>query len=135
MQTIRKALSASVASALTALRSFIDLRLVPELESEQPARKAAQTWLEKATISYIMYATTKRPGPKEEMLDDLQEVLDSVARGSEIKFTTKATHAAQTLLWKAIGDSDAGMTYSWCHLLKHALFENAGSLNKARIGR
>lgn len=42
-----------------------------------------------------------------------------------MRFSAKATHAIQTLLWKA----------GWNSLLCHSVFENAGPINKARIGR
>ncbi|KAM3419440.1 hypothetical protein BST61_g5366 [Cercospora zeina] len=50
-------------------------------------------------------------------------------------FATKATHAAQTLIWKATDGTDSEIARSCCQLLRHPLFGNAGHVNKGRIGR
>lgn len=135
MQNLHKAAKASPQTVLPVLKSFIGERLLLELEQAGDQSDHVCEWLEKATITYVHLATTQTTEARAEMLDDIQELLDRLQASRESMFSTKATHAAQTLLWKASGDADRSSSYKWCDLLRHPLFDNAGHLNKARIGR
>lgn len=118
-----------------ALRTFICARLLPNLETHQNDGDAAQAWLEKATVAYILFYTRQSDLTPGSSLHDLRDFLDTINGGLGSPFSPQATHAAQTLLWKASGQSDLGHPFEWGTLLRHPLFENAGLINKARIGR
>lgn len=123
----------SAPATLAALKTFICNRLLPELQTPPTEGDTSQTWLERATITYIMFATS----PSQEKVTQvdisvIKELLDEISSIGHVQFTPKATHAAQTLLWKVANSLG---TWSSCKLLQHNLFFNAGHLNKARIGR
>ncbi|KAK4506953.1 hypothetical protein PRZ48_000686 [Zasmidium cellare] len=134
MKTLRKACEKSCTTALHALRTFICHRLLPDIEDNSQSKSVSQGWLEKASVAYILFHTRLPTFAPATSLDDLQDLFDTISNTLQSPFTAKATHAAQTLMWKAIGQS-SGNTFKWCQLLRHPLFENAGYINKARIGR
>ncbi|KAI7215800.1 hypothetical protein KC333_g5221 [Hortaea werneckii] len=49
--------------------------------------------------------------------------------------SAKATHAAQTLIWKNADRHGSQTAESWLRLLQHPMFDSAGLLNKAKIWR
>lgn len=128
MRAMRQAMHISPASTLTALKVFICSRLAPEVRTSTTEDTAMKTWLEKATVTYMMFATSS---PKVDVVA-IKELLDEISSTHQVLFSAKATHAAQTLLWKVAGDVE---TWTSCQLLQHPLFFNAGHLNKARVGR
>lgn len=135
MQTIKKAMRLSTRTALTALKTLICSRIVPELRVAQSPDSPVHNWLEKATISYILYSTSGSSDLQGTTLEELQELLDHIVADTGARLSTKATHAAQTLLWKSSCNGGAMMAHAWSRLLRHELFDHAGPLNKARIGR
>ncbi|KAF7189672.1 hypothetical protein HII31_08992 [Pseudocercospora fuligena] len=135
MQTLRKAEQMSTEPALDALRLFICDRLLPEVKSAQARDPQIMEWVEKSTVTYILFATTGNDFARGKRASDLKDLLDSIKQACGCGLSTKATHAAQTLIWKATGGSDENTPMICCKLLQHPVFEHAGHINKARIGR
>ncbi|SMY19302.1 unnamed protein product [Zymoseptoria tritici ST99CH_1A5] len=133
MKVLRQASKVASSSSLTALAELIHTRLLPELRDTHEKDSTIQCWLEKATVAYILCAKSPASTPQEISVVGIRELLDRIK--SEIPalcFTGKATHAAQTLIWQAATGPNTG---EWLHLLRHPVFDNAGHLNKARVGR
>lgn len=133
MKVLRQASKVASPSSLTALAELIHTRLLPELRDTHEKDNTIQCWLEKATVAYILCAKSPASTPQEFSVVGTRELLDHIK--SEIPalcFTGKATHAAQTLIWQAATGPNTG---EWLHLLRHPVFDNAGHLNKARVGR
>lgn len=135
MQTLRKAEQMSTEPALDALRLFISDRLLPEVKSAQARDPQVMEWIEKTTVTYILFATTGNDFANGKRASDLKDLLDRIRQACGAGLSTKATHAAQTLIWKATGGSDESTPMACCKLLQHPVFELAGHINKARIGR
>ncbi|EME89756.1 uncharacterized protein MYCFIDRAFT_193597 [Pseudocercospora fijiensis CIRAD86] len=135
MQTLRKAEQISTEPALHALRLFICDRLLPEVKSAQARDPQVMEWLEKTIITYILFVTGGNDFASGKQASDVKDLLDKVEQASGASLSTKATHAAQTLIWKATGGSDEDTPIACCRLLQHPIFERAGHINKARIGR
>jgi hypothetical protein len=132
MKILRQASEVSLPSALTALEDLVCTRLFPELRTEQVGDETTQKWLEKATIAYILFARSPTQNSQTDALTGVQRLLDHIKDEGSLAFTAKATHAAQTLMWQAAIEP---YTQEWLQLLKNPIFDNAGHLNKARIGR
>lgn len=135
MQVTTKACEWSQASAVSTLSSFISQRLLPHLADSQPGESAADSWLEKALVTYVKFAASQNRESCDAMLADALELFDRIHNQGHLILSSKATHAAQTLLWKASSDSKFPAASDWSRLLQHRLFDNAGQCNKARIGR
>lgn len=135
MQTIRKAHELQPDVAIAALQMFILERLLPEVSGLHSASDQVNEWLEKASVTFTLYATTRMIGAGENYADGLLLLFDKLKNHPSVQFTAKATHAAQTLIWKATSVLDSTIAQQCCLLLQHPLFENAGYINKGRIGR
>jgi histone H3/H4 len=73
-------------TACKALDDLIDMRLF---------REENQTWIEKAVITRIWIGTTNNFS--ENILEQLQELFDAIARNWKNHLSAPATHAAQTV--------------------------------------
>lgn len=135
MQTIHKARRVSGTCALTALEEFITFRLLPDLLPGQSEESNARDRLEKTTVTYVLFATTQNEQPPTQTIAGLRTLIDAIVTSGKSALSPKATHAAQTLLWKTAGAANADIADDWCKLLRHPIFESAGHLNKAKIGR
>ena len=131
MRTLRKACQTSPPAAFVALRAFICTRLMPALSGHD----TAHTWLEKALMTYVLLATSQPNTSLQAIPDDLTALLDTVSNSGNPRLSTKATHAMQTLLWKASAKLNNEDAYRWCQMMAHPAFDNAGHMNKGRIGR
>ncbi|KAH9827645.1 Meiosis protein SPO22/ZIP4 like [Teratosphaeria destructans] len=134
MQTIHKAKSCSAEIALQALQQLISMRLACDI-SPDLGEDSGRERMEKAFVTYVMFATSPSEMPEGARIESLQAVLDDTSRQTKAALSVKATHAAQTLIWKAAGVADAVLADEWCKLLRHPIFESAGQANKAKIGR
>nr|POE46882.1 hypothetical protein CFP56_00214 [Quercus suber] len=124
--------------ALSGLHDLIVKRLLPDLDSEVSLDSSSWIRVEKAVVTYVMFATADSKEPKSERMSNLKLLLDFIQHRCQQPVSTEATHAAQTLMWKAMGaipESDAATAEGWCLLLRHPIFANAGRINKARIWR
>lgn len=72
--------------ACKALDDLIDIRLL---------REENQSWIEKAVITRIWVGTSNNNS--ENMLEQMQELFDTVSQNSKIQLSAPATHAAQTV--------------------------------------
>ncbi|XPS72064.1 sporulation-specific protein 22 [Ascochyta lentis] len=114
--------------ACKALDDLITIRLI---------REENASWIEKAAITRTWISTSKLPA--ENILEQLQQMFDTVLEESSSSFSASATHAAQTLLWKKVEESSAQEQYdaveAWCRLCLHPVLEKAGAQNKVKIIR
>ncbi|KAI5369758.1 putative meiosis specific protein Spo22/ZIP4/TEX11 [Septoria linicola] len=135
LQTARKANETAPETTLSALRMLILQRILPEATNLHSEAGHIYEWLEKATITYAMYVTTHMVTTGTDYVSDLTSLFDAIEKIGAALFSAKATHAAQTLLWRATNGPNDAAARICCRLLRHPLFENSGYVNKARIGR
>jgi len=135
MQTVYKAKRYNVACALSALQGLVCFRLLPDLAPNAVPDNVTSERLEKAAVTCVLFATSQNEVPPAGVVSGLQTLLDTVYKRSGCPFSAKATHAAQTLIWKTAGTSSPDVAADWLKLLRHPMFDGAGQLNKARIGR
>lgn len=135
MQAIHKTRRRHVGCAIAALKELIIDRLVPDANASQDDNDPAQERLERASVTYTLFASDQSEQPASALIASFAVMFDTLSRHN-LAFTAKATHAAQTLIWKATGAADdEEVASAWCRLLRHPIFDSAGQLNKARIGR
>jgi uncharacterized protein (DUF2267 family) len=130
---MRRASQVARAATLSALRVFLNDRLLPEVQADVE-NQLSQAWLEKATIAFIMFATSASP-ELPSLAIELQDLLDTIQRHTVVPFSASATHAAQALIWKFAETCDNRSASSLHEIMRRPLFANAGHLNKGRIGR
>lgn len=135
MQAIRKVHEQAAQTAFDALEHYIVKRLIPEAAHGTEDRTPAQDWVERACVALILHATENPASMDVESTNRMRDVLDSAGQTASITFTPKATHAAQTVIWKAISGTRSEVANIMCDLLRHPVFDRAGNLNKARVGR
>ena len=136
MQCIHRIRKASIEAACHGLEQLITVRLLPDSSAVRGADDPIQTWIEKSCVTYALFATSRPDTARSFAIEGLGSILDAVAQRNTISvFSAKATHAAQTLIWKAAGSPDSEIEAGWCSLLRHPLFDSAGQGNKAKIGR
>lgn len=135
MQSIHRVRKASVETACNALGELITVRLLPDMSAVQQTENSLPNWVEKTCVTYTLFATSDPEAARKFALSGLENALNAIAQHSNTTFSSKATHAAQTLIWKAAGAADTDTADRWCALLRHPLFDSAGQANKARIGR
>lgn len=70
-------------------------KVVDDLINIRLFREENQAWIEKAVITRIWISTTNSLA--DNVLEHLQELLDTVSRDSQATFSAPATHAAQTV--------------------------------------
>lgn len=97
----------------------------------------SQPWLEKVVVTRVWISVTEQPSI--EGASKLHGIFNEVLQATGRPFTSQATHAAQSLIWKCIdakpnAQHDGGSDI-WCRLACHPLFANAGDLNKSALGR
>jgi hypothetical protein len=120
-------------------REFICHRLLSEIAGTSTAAAQVHEWLERASVTHVLIATSRLATftdvVQEEVVDELQEFLDTVATSEARVFTARAVHAMQTLLWQASTRLEGQIADRCSSLLRHVLFRSAGDVNKGRIGR
>jgi hypothetical protein len=131
---MRKASQVARAPTLSALGVFLNTRLLPEIQADSK-NQLLQAWLEKATIAFIMFATSTSAENLPNLETEIKDLLDAIEDHHNVPFSASATHAAQALIWKAMDMRDGESTSLLHETMQHPLFENAGHLNKGRIGR
>ena len=135
MQTIQKLQRLSPQSALSALKTLLNVRLLPDVMPEDTPDSRSIERAEKATVMYVLFATSAPELLRQDALVEIRSTLDEVSHQTKRTLSAKATHAAQTLIWKRANALAGDFVDEWCRLLRHAAFESAGQMNKARIGR
>jgi hypothetical protein len=134
MHTIHRAHKVSIEVACSALQQLITNRLLNDLPQDGYVQNCTLEHIEKACVTYVHFASSDPRGGLS-TIDGLQAVLYVVVQRSGKVISAKATHAAQTLIWKAAGAGDPKMADRWCRLLRHPVFDGAGHINKAKIAR
>lgn len=132
MQAIHKLRRIDTLLALSALYDLAEARLLPSISVKDNVESEYVSWLEKVVITFFHFSTTWATEVQAGLVDQARDLLDAVHQVTRKPLSAKATHAAQTLIWKRAG-GDA--TDGWWSLLNHPAFESAGQLNKAKIGR
>ncbi|KAK0875733.1 sporulation-specific protein 22 [Friedmanniomyces endolithicus] len=135
MQTVNKLRRISLHSALVGLTDFITTRLLPDCVPDDAVDERRSDRLERAIVTYVIFVTTSDELPARDTAAGVKFILDEVSHRTTRTLSARATHAAQTLIWKKTGAADAESSDEWCQLLRHAVFESAGHMNKAKIGR
>ena len=99
--------------------------------------KQIQVWVEKVVVTRIWIVVSEEPMP--DAAQRLSDLLDETWGTTGRLFSAEATHAAQSLMWKMIeaapGAPQERTSDTWCRLARHAIFDNAGELNKSKLGR
>lgn len=134
MQTIHRARKVSLHAACEILRQFVTKRLLSNLSQVGNLENIDIDRIEKACITYVHFVTSDS-NASHSSIDGIHQTLNVLAQRSGRPISPKSTHAAQTLIWKAAGSSDSEIAHRWCGLLSHPVFDGAGQINKARIGR
>ncbi|EMC95490.1 hypothetical protein BAUCODRAFT_123922 [Baudoinia panamericana UAMH 10762] len=135
MQTLHEARHDSTQCALAALQQLIVSRLLVNIAPDGNDDEMACEWLERATVTYVLFATTLPEQASNPLTNSMLPLFDTIFNRTKRSFSPEATHTAQTLLWKKaniVSGDDIGVI---CRLLSHSLFDSAGQVNKARIGR
>ncbi|KAK3696048.1 sporulation-specific protein 22 [Vermiconidia calcicola] len=135
MRAIQKVRKISAEVACHALGELIVSRLLPDVPAASNSRDGLQGWIEKACVTYAHFAASISVATYGQVIDRLGSVFDAVAKQSRTTFSPRATHAIQALIWKAMASAEHGNADALCSLLRHPLFESAGQVNKAMIGR
>jgi hypothetical protein len=135
MQAIRKVHDQSESIALDCLEHFVSKRLVPEAANRTEHDTTTQDWIERACVAFILYATQDTAFMTNDITTRIQTILNHIGHRADISFTPRATHAAQTLIWKAMSRASPEVADAMCDVLRNRVFDSAGSINKARIGR
>ena len=117
----------SISHACKALESFL-----PRLYD-----LGSQSWIEKAVVTRIWLGVITTPTLAS--AQKLEELFQETYSSTGIPFSTEATHAAQSLIWKLIDTPITAHPEAppavWCRLAGHALFQKAGDLNKSKLRR
>jgi len=138
MQTVHKAKRHSPECAVSALGLFIAHRLLPDISPGLDPASPPLDRLEKAVVTYVLFATTCNELAPDKAIVETRNLLDALANHGQTTLSSKATHAAQTLIWKAAGNSGSEASEAaegWYRTLWHPVFDNAGQMNKAKIAR
>lgn len=135
MQATHRARRVSVELACHGLGELITARLLEDLPHDGDAGSSIPDYIEKACVTYALFATSGPESAPLFVIDGLQKTLDMIVKRSSRAMSPKATHATQSLIWKAASAADPDAADRWCDLLRHPLFDGAGQINKARIGR
>lgn len=131
MRAIHRVKKASLVVACRTLEEFITERLLPDLTIDEQCEATVLTWLEKSCVTYVLFATSNSQEAEKDTNHWLQNIFAAIAQTMDGPFSPKAAHAIQALIWKAV---DGGQP-ELCDLLRHSLFNSAGQVNKAKIGR
>ncbi|KAF2225046.1 meiosis protein SPO22/ZIP4 like-domain-containing protein [Elsinoe ampelina] len=128
MHHIQKLHSLSPTMAQQSLETLISTRLFEHGEMDM---------IEKATVMRTWSAV--QAASDGSAAESLNKVLNDISSSISQVFSEEATHAAQTLLWKAIETvseaNQSEVAERWCRLSAHKLFTKAGESNKSILTR
>ncbi|KAI7074342.1 hypothetical protein KC327_g5276 [Hortaea werneckii] len=135
MQAIHQVKRHDTMCALTALKYLASDRLVADAADFSGSNAMTVDRIERTVVTYSLFATTSNDIHAAEAIDCFHDLLDVLYRHMKTPLSAKATHAAQTLIWKNADRHGSQATESWLKLLQHPMFDSAGLLNKAKIWR
>lgn len=128
----------STQSACSALDDLIILRLLED-DKDEYIQKAFMTRVWITTESTVESDNNTTPNITS-TCETLKQLMDSMHSRLHFPLSAKATHAAQTLLWKRIDASfkseDSDMAHVWSNLTIHPLLSSSsGEGNAAKLAR
>jgi Meiosis protein SPO22/ZIP4 like len=114
--------------ACKAIDEFLTIRLFEQDKEE---------FIERAAVMRIWITTTTSTSTN--MLTSLEELLGLISKNSKGPFSSAATHASQTLLWKVIEAEISQKRYDLaeklCRMANHPTFSKCGEGSKAKLAR
>ncbi|RMX86133.1 hypothetical protein D0869_03302 [Hortaea werneckii] len=135
MQAIHQAKRHDTMCALTALKYLATDRLVADTADFSETGGMTVDRIERTVVTYSLFATTSNDIDAAEAIDCFHDLLEVLYRHMKAPLSAKATHAAQTLIWKNADRHVSQAAENWLKLLQHPIFDSAGLLNKAKIWR
>ncbi|KAI7348606.1 SPO22-domain-containing protein [Hortaea werneckii] len=135
MQAIHQAKRYNTMCALTALKHLASDRLVADVADFSESNAMTLDRIERTVVTYSLFATTSNDIDAVEAIDSFHDLLEVLYRHMKTPLSAKATHAAQTLIWKNADRHGLQAAENWQKLLQHPMFDSAGLLNKAKIWR
>ncbi len=135
MKAIHRAQKRSDEVACDALDQLVSARILPDIGAEPAAEHRNADWLEQACVTYTVFGTGAKKNVAQPMVKRLEALFNTVMETTGKSLSPKATHAIQTLIWQRVDRDEDGDVEAWCALLRHPLFDSAGYVNKAKIGR
>ncbi|RMZ17913.1 hypothetical protein D0860_00134 [Hortaea werneckii] len=135
MQAIHQAKRHNTMCALTALKQLASDRLVADVADFSESNAMTLDRIERTVVTYSLFATTSNDIDAVEVIDSFHDLLEVLHRHMKTPLSAKATHAAQTLIWKNADRHGLEAAENWLKLLQHPMFDSAGLLNKAKIWR
>ncbi|KAH0273154.1 SPO22-domain-containing protein, partial [Aureobasidium melanogenum] len=102
---------------------------------DQPS--IVQTWIEKIVVMRLYICSLSLQ--VQDHLPTLENLFEDIALKYETKLGLEATHAAQSLIWKAVTTLQQSQNENeaarWCSLANHNIFASSGEINKAKLSR
>ena len=135
MKVIHRVNQASHVAACRALEDFLTSRLLPDVIDGGETDHRVLKWVEQVCVTYALLVVQGSQRAQHVTIDWLQGAYDATAAALNGTFSSKATHAIQALVYKISAPNDANVADKWLRILRHPLFNNAGQVNKAKIGR
>jgi hypothetical protein len=134
MKAIHRVQKTSVDAACSALEQLVLVRILPDLTASTTAEDPLKDWLEKACVTYTLFATSNPTPVPQSVVERLENMCSAIVHRTGKGLSPRATHAMQTLIWKTT-TSNGDVGEAWCTLLQHTIFDSAGHTSKAKIGR
>ena len=135
MKSIHRVRKVSLRVACHALGDFITEQLLPSLTVDREPNDAVWIWIEKTCVTYTLLVTSDSHETQNNSIQWLKGIYDTIAGVIARPLPPRATHATQALIWKAASLKATELADTWHVLLRHPLFDSAGQMNKAKIGR
>ncbi|KAG9964353.1 SPO22-domain-containing protein, partial [Aureobasidium melanogenum] len=102
---------------------------------DQPS--IVQTWIEKIVVMRLYICSLSLQ--VQDHLPTLENLFEDIALKYETKLGLEATHAAPSLIWKAVTTLQRSQNEDeaarWCSLANHNIFASSGEINKAKLSR
>ncbi|KAH0013899.1 SPO22-domain-containing protein, partial [Aureobasidium melanogenum] len=96
-----------------------------------------QTWIEKIVVMRLYICSLSLH--VQDHLPTLENLLEDIVFSNGTKLGPEATHASQSLIWKAVTTLQQSQNKDeaarWCHLANYNIFASCGEINKAKILR
>ena len=135
MKVIHRVNQASHVAACRALEDFLTSRLLPDVIDGGEMDHQVLKRVEQVCVTYALLVVQGSQRAQHVTIDWLQGAYDATAAALNGTYSSKATHAMQALVYKIFPPNDANVADKWLRILRHPLFNNAGQVNKAKIGR
>ncbi|KAH0269856.1 SPO22-domain-containing protein, partial [Aureobasidium melanogenum] len=111
----------------------LDLMLYRLLEQSS----IVQPWIEKIVVMRLYICSLSLHA--RDHLPSLENLFEDIAMKAGTKLGPEATHASQSLIWKAVTTLQQSQNEDeasrWCSLANHNIFASSGEMNKAKLSR